>query len=300
MSGKPKIDPGLPPEFLAMIEPARPIKMLDAVRALPGAPQHAQWKYHTTEVAHAEAMLANLEKTWAETLAAHAANESAIAHNTLMRERVSALLAAAGFPNTVRRRKKSRPGYVPRFETIPAGWIGDLDVAFPVLDGFMHELMAYDARLPTYRAYAAQQRQKANDALAMAAQERQQVIARRQADMRLAAILLRYELGPENDWPEVLEALRKRSKYLDLAIAGIETRGDWSDGFYRVQDAMGRFKIDSDQDKEIAADLMGCLAGDERDGRIFRDTRWSYSALLGLVDKQLAEDAQFALAQIPT
>jgi hypothetical protein len=96
--------------------------------------------------------------------------------------------------------------------------------------------------------------------------------------------------------PEVLEDLRKRDQYLDLAIAGMATRGDWSERYYRVQDAFNRFKINDDRDKEIAADIMGCLGGesDFRDGRVFRDTNWNYDKLLTLVPEQLRTDAMLA------
>jgi hypothetical protein len=120
-------------------------------------------------------------------------------------------------------------------------------------------------------------------------------VDKRKADMELAAILLRYQLPLESSWSDVLEHLRGKDQRIDLAVAMRQTRGDWSDGCYRVTDAIRRFTIRTDEDKEIAADVLGCTA-EFGDGRVFRDTAWSYDALFASVaDRQLAADAQTAL-----
>lgn len=301
MSDKPKIEHGLPADFLALIEPARPFEICDQVRKLPSHPAPDRPLSPRATLSHANGLIGRLAQAWKESQERHAANESAIAHNRLMRARIEAIMDAAAMPKTVRRLKQTaRRSWVPKYETVPAGYIGDLAVCYPVDDGYNSEWLDEQRKRTAYMEFQVKAQAAADEAQRAAEREQRAAIERRKADKRLGVILARYELGPEYDWPEVLESLRARSKYLDLAIAGIQTRGDWSDGFFRVKDAMGRFKIDSDQDKDIAADLMGCLSGEESDGRIFRDTRWSYDALLGLVDKQLAEDAQFALAQIPT
>lgn len=81
------------------------------------------------------------------------------------------------------------------------------------------------------------------------------------------------------------ESIRKANKYLVLAIAMKETRLNWSEGFYRVEDALKTFQIESEQDQAIYADISGCLH--EEDGRVFRDTTWNYDRLFELVDIEI-------------
>lgn len=139
----------------------------------------------------------------------------------------------------------------------------------------------------TARERAAEKKRAADQAARQAAEKRK-------ADLDLARLILRYDLPEDSDWNDALYALRQRSQYLDLALAGQETRCDWSDGFYRVSDALGRFRINDERDKEIVADITGCMGSD--DGRVFRDTAWSYDALFELVeDKQLVTDARLCL-----
>lgn len=121
-------------------------------------------------------------------------------------------------------------------------------------------------------------------------------VEKRKADLELARLILRYAAPDDSDWDDLFGIIRGRDQYLDLACAGLETRGDWSDGFYRVESALKRFRIRDERDKEIAADITGCLGSE--DGRVFRDTAWSYDALFEIVaDKQLVEDAKLCLAR---
>ena len=113
--------------------------------------------------------------------------------------------------------------------------------------------------------------------------------------MLFRSMLLRHELPIESSWDDVLEHLRKKDQRLDLAVAMEQTRGDWSDGPYRVRNALDRFQIHIDEDKAIATDVASCLY-DFEDGRVFRDTTWSYSALYeSVADKQLVSDCQTAM-----
>lgn len=136
--------------------------------------------------------------------------------------------------------------------------------------------------------------------------------ARRRAEagasaLRLGRMLQRYGLG-DLTWPELLDELCSRSKYLDLAVAGLRTRTNWSDGFWLVEDALSRFRAspglgrtaDEERlDDEIAADISSCLESEDGDGRVFRDTIWNYEELFKLVcDEQLVADAKECLAEV--
>ena len=146
------------------------------------------------------------------------------------------------------------------------------------------------------RRWAEDQKKKEQEQAAKKRQAEQDK-ERRKADIELAGLILRYSAPEDTDWDGMLELLRSKDQYLDLAIAGQETRGDWSDGFYRVSEALQRFKLKDERDKEIAADLLGCMGSE--DGRVFRDTQWNYGELYALVsDQQLAKDAQLCLSRV--
>ncbi|CAB4167922.1 hypothetical protein UFOVP860_66 [uncultured Caudovirales phage] len=279
---------------MTSIEPAKPIKLCDHVRKLPRGVEHYRSRSSflisiASAVAQAERAL---EDAWQRDQAAHAENESAIAHNKEMRGRLIAMMKAAGVPDSYSAVDPKSRRWPQKHKTLEAGYLGDLRRTFPLTDQFDDAGKQYAdrAKLIADAKVKVEEEKAAKDRQAEAEK------AKRRADLSLAAMIVRYGLNEDADWPDALEALRKRNKYLDLAIAGEQTRGDWSEGFYRVENALRRFTIESDRDKDIVADLCGCLRGDQDDGRIFRDTTWSYGKLFELVtDAQLLADAKTCL-----
>lgn len=164
-------------------------------------------------------------------------------------------------------------------------------VALPGFGGMYDGWAA--GRLQSLKNLVTSARQKKEQERLAAEQEARKKEAQRLLDKDLTDMRQRYSLPEEADWEDILDHLCAKNQYLDLAIAGLLTRSDWSDGFYRVEGALKRFKINSEQDKDIAADLLGCCRGDHEDGRIFRDTDWNYNALFELInDPLLVEDAK--------
>ena len=162
-------------------------------------------------------------------------------------------------------------------------------------DGFALATSTYERLLKEYQAYAERAKAEAATASEKAQRERDAELAKRKANMELASMLLRYELPIESDWSDVIEHLCSKEQRLDLAVAMQHTRNDWSDGPYRVSNALGRFKIETTEDKDIASDVASCLY-DFEDGRVFRDTTWSYKALFAsIADQQLVSDCRKAL-----
>lgn len=97
----------------------------------------------------------------------------------------------------------------------------------------------------------------------------------------------------DTDAEEVMEGLIDLDRYLDLASAMEDTRNDWRDGFDRVRNALQRFESSTDHsigDEAIIEDISQILDGDENDGRVFRDTRYSYGVIYDLADKQIMKD----------
>jgi len=79
-------------------------------------------------------------------------------------------------------------------------------------------------------------------------------------------------------WSKILYILKESNKYYYLAAAMEDTRGDWSDGFGRVEDALENFTVETDLDKEIYDDVYDSCYDREcgLDGRVFRDCEYDY------------------------
>lgn len=238
-----------------------------------------------------------LEEARARDVATHEKNLPAIEANKAVRARIEALMTEVGMPASYTERDtKSRARY-PKTIRHDAGYLGDLRRHCRTDDSFDHATATYERLKKEYDAYAARAEEEAKQADAKATREAEALLEKRKADMELAAILLRYELPLEFTWSDVLETLCAKDQRLDLAVAMQHTRGDWSEGAYRVSNALGRFKIETTEDKDIANDLLSCLE-DFEDGRVFRDTTWCYSRLFAeAADQQLSADVQKAMSR---
>lgn len=248
----------------------------------------------------ADHAIQKLEEARALDVQLHEANLPAIESNRAVLERVEALMTEIGMPRKWSERDANSRSRYPKTVTRDAGWISDMRRECKTDDGFASATAGYERLRASYLEYAQAAEREAEQAKRQAEQEQAAVIERRKADMELATLLLRYSLPIDSDWDAVLEHLRSKDQRLDLAVAMQETRGDWSEGPYRVRDALNRFTIHTDEDKEIAADVASCLY-DFEDGRVFRDTAWSYSALYSsITDRQLVDDCSIALARSAT
>lgn len=278
------------------IKPPMPVKPCEAIRKVPEYESHygnnghfgnRSWTYKATE---AERVLA---KAWAEDQATHAENAEAIAHNAALKAQIVEVMKAAGIQDERRiRDTKSRSMY-PKHKTVRAGYLEDLAHYIKLNDGFFDA----ETRQKRLAVIFAGWRGKADEEKAAKEREAEAEKAKRRADMELAAILVRYELPIDSDWWFVAHELRRKDKYLDLACAMENVRCDWNDGCDEVSDALGRFEIAYGDDPKIAADVASAVVrfSDDRDGRVFRDTGWSYGALYELVDdKQLLADGKLA------
>jgi len=250
-----------------------------------------------TAKAVAALALRELEAARQKDIETHAANAPALEANAAIVEQVTAMMNAVGMPTKYSERDpKSRARY-PKSITHDAGYLIDLRRHCPTTDGFDWATTTYERLLKDYKAFEERGEKEAEEAKRQAEIEANREIERRKADMELAAILLRYQLPIESSWGDVLENLRARDQRLDLAVGMAQTRGDWSEGPYRVRSAFDRFTIHTTEDKAIANDVLSCLE-DFEDGRVFRDTTWSYSRLFAeAADQQLSQDVQTAMAR---
>ncbi len=239
----------------------------------------------------AQHALQQLEAARAKDVEAHEKNLPAIENNKAIRAQVSQMMADIGMPSQWSERDtKSRSRY-PKTVTHQAGWSADLVRECWISDSFEFATLTYERLRSAYQAYKREAEQEARKA----EQAKQAEIDKRRADIELAQILVRYELDISSAWSDVLDALCEKDQRLNLAVAMQKTRGDWSDGPYRVTGAIRGFQVETDEDNEIVADILDCLH-DFSDGRVFRDTAWSYSRLFAeAADQQLSNDIQIAL-----
>jgi hypothetical protein len=275
-----------------------PVEPCGAVGKCMGHPSSymSSIRYGEKTTARAAALaLQQLETARADDIATHDKNLPAMENNRLIAAQITALNVAVGMPARWSERDRNSRSRYPKTIGHDAGYITDIRRECKTDDGFDAATLTYERLLKSYREYEEQGKRDAE--LAAQAKEREQAAAleKRKADIELAAMLLRYSLPIESTWADVLEALRSRQQRLDLAVAMSQTRGDWSEGPYRVRGAMDRFTIRDNEDKDIANDVLGCM-DDFEDGRVFRDTRWSYDALFASVeDRQLVADVQRAM-----
>lgn len=239
--------------------------------------------------------LQQLEAARAKDVATHEENLAAIENNKAVRARVEQLMTDIGMPPKWSERDRNSRSRYSKTVTHEAGWKTDLLREVQINDGFAAATLSYQTLKARYDEYAESAKGAAAREQAQREAAEKERVEKRKADMALATILLRYNLPPESEWSDVLDALRARDQRLDLAVAMAHTRGDWSEGAYRVRDALHRFTINTDEDKDIAADVTPLLA-DFDDGRCFRYCAWNYSRLFASVaDQQLAADVQLAM-----
>lgn len=280
-----------------------PIEQCGAVRNCMASP--SSYKSHMPCASYsepsqkrvAEFALQQLEAAWKADVDAHGRNEAAIANNKALQERIMAFMDEIGMPRTRKVQCGTRYG-MPKYKTVDAGYIEDMRANIKVYDNFELAEQTYNRLKTAYDKYLAEavaEEEKAQAAVKRAEEVEKQ---RRLDNIQFAKIILRYNL-PEDSTPgEVLEALRKKDQRLDLAVAMQQTRSDWRDGFWRVSDALDRFKIHDDEDKEIAACVIEAMR-DCDDGRVFRDCAWSYTRLFNsAADEQLAADIQFVMSKV--
>jgi sulfur relay (sulfurtransferase) DsrC/TusE family protein len=244
--------------------------------------------------------LAKLEEARKKDVEAHERNLPKIEVNKAIRENIVAVMKEAGIPDSYSERDTKSRARFPKSIRHDAGYLGDLNRNVKIADGFEPASWTYNSLKARYDEYARQAEEE--DARRKADQEREEAAAleRRRNDLKLAEIILRHGLVETTDWDAALDALRCKDQRLDLAAAMYQTRGDWSDGYYRVSDALGRFTVTTPEDAAIQTDILSCF-NDDIDGRIFRDTTWNYSRLFAEAeDQQLSKDVQTALENVRT
>jgi hypothetical protein len=243
--------------------------------------------------------LAQLDAARHDDIAAHEKNAPALENNKLIVAHITQLMEAIGMPRSHRVRDHKSRARCPKYDTLPAGYMADLQREVKTDDGFAGATSSYERMLAQYQEFKAQAARAAEQAQRERAAAAEREKQARLANVEPAEIILRYGMDRESDWEDVLEALREKHQRVDLAVAMMNVRNDWSDGPDQVSHAIDRFNIETTEDKDIANSVMSNLGdGWDGDGRCFRDCEWNYDRLLSsITDKQLVDDVTTAYAR---
>lgn len=218
-------------------------------------------------------------------------NVAAIENNKKIVTKITQIMKDLGIPNNWSRSYyKTANSRKMTTETNQAGYIGDLSRNVPTSDDSLSKLRAVDDVVSAAVRYAETLKQK----IRAEQQEKDKAEKAKKEVVAKARLQLKYGLTEFSDWDEVLEALDSKDKYFALARAGEETRGYWGEGFGKVEYALSKFEVVTEEDKEIEKEYSEILEqhanGDCEDGRVFRDTTYNYSVLYAKVDEALMKD----------
>lgn len=216
----------------------------------------------------------------------HKTNLAAIENNKLVKDKVAFVMGQIGMPSTYSKSYyKSNRSRNMTTETVRAGWYDDV-ARIAVSDG-------YEAKISAAKQAFESLKKKAEDEKRLI-REQEQVKEKeekaRKEVLAKARLQVKYKLTEDSDWDEVLEALDKKDKYFMLARAMNDVRNDWNDGFGRVEWAISRFDVETEEDKEIEAEINQILESEEDDGRIFRDCAYNYSELYAKANPEIMQD----------
>lgn len=204
-------------------------------------------------------------------------NLKAIEENRALKEKLQALFVSLNVPT---KRVNMNPSRVwnAKARWQETGWPNSI-AAIPVDDGWAGLERQYK---DTLKALEEDKEKKAR-AREQEEAERQRTEKKRRDTVALGLLATQLGLDPLAEAYEVRKALLGRNKYLRLADAMYRTRCDWSDGPYRVADALANFSRETEEDHRIALQLEGHVEDWCGDGRIFRDCQHNYDSLFDLV-----------------
>lgn len=218
-------------------------------------------------------------------------NAAAIENNKKIVTKITQIMKDLGIPNNWSRSYyKTANSRKMTTETNQAGYIGDLSRNVPTSDDSAAKLRAVDDVVNAAVRHAETLKQK----IRTEQQEKDKAEKAKKEVVAKARLQLKYGLTEYSGWDEVLEALDGKDKYFALARAGKETRSYWGEGFGKVEYALSKFEVETEEDKEIYKEYSDILEenanGNREDGRVFRDCEFNYSMLFGKVDEDLLRD----------
>jgi hypothetical protein len=216
-------------------------------------------------------------------------NEKISEHNQLQRSRVYQLMETIGIREwystfeykTSRSRTKTEIKH-------KAGFVSDLDRITPN-DNYEQLCKQVEQKYEQIKRFGEHKLKEAEAERAKKEAEEKEKLQQRE----LALLQAKYTPDDANsEIYEIVDVILSKNKYLMLAYWLEKNRGDWSDGYGYAETGLDGFSVETDTDREIEKELSDLVYDyEDVDGRIFRDCKWNYNVLYGMVeDEQLKTD----------
>lgn len=122
--------------------------------------------------------------------------------------------------------------------------------------------------------------------------EAKALVAAKEKQKEMMRLAIKYGVEDIEDEWAFKQAILKKDKYLRLAHFLNMNRNDWSDGYDYAELGIDGFEVVTGDDVLIEECIRGIIDSDDGcDGRNFRDCKWNYGVLFGMVDdEQLLAD----------
>lgn len=228
-------------------------------------------------------------------------NLPAIQNNKAIVDKVSSIMRGLGVKDTYQYSYfKTNRSTHRTTETKSAGYFADLERTFKTsqlsvpkfTDVVGHYFDGYNSKYEELKRTILDKQRK----------EEQERIKKEQEH---GVALLRAKYTPDDAMSEasdILEGLLSKCKYLRLAHYLEKNRNCWSDGYDYAECGISGFDVETEEDKEIEAEIQGIIdsgnSSGDIDGRRFRDCKYSYEYLYDKVDSGLMSDYEKVKAYI--
>lgn len=221
-------------------------------------------------------------------------NKEIISRNQNKYEKILALFKRLGLPETKRvKDDKSRARYT-KYIDVATNWPNELGGIFPRYNQWSSLKASLEQAIKHIKQYELSKQQHLDKQKQLQEAEKN----KNKEIISLAELNGKYKLNIEPDAldkQEVLSKLIEQNKYLCLAHFLLANRNDWSDGHDLAECGLNFFDSKSAEvnkginDDEISSDIHSCINNWDGDGRTFRDTKWNYDVLFGIVKEQNAD-----------
>lgn len=262
---------GVPQSFT--LYPRLTIKYYDSYCGMKESGYFSDWQKNLKPTIVAEALTA--WKTECDKIKVK--NEPTIKHNLELLEKAKKLFISLGLKETVR-----KPVGRSRIKThdVRAEWVNELDKAIPINDGYYlsveEPFKRYSEALIKWNKELAEHEVQNKRAEEVKSRENKRLNT-------IATFRVKYNLEPDAEFDDILDALLMKDKYLSLAHYLQKNRGDWNDGYSYAETGLGYFTVETPEDIKIEREISDLITNWDGDGRCFRDCTYNYDYLFGLV-----------------
>lgn len=254
---------------------------------------HSLWGYYPAKMIYSsDVQIRNImneinseyEKELSRVTSIHERNLPAIENNLKVRASIETFMKSVGIANTYESYELPTPrSRNKKNVTKRSGWVDDTNRVVIVYDSF---------------DYQCEQMKKSRDSVIAIGEmilkeierhnEKQKKVSKKKMEERKFTLISEkyfpgaLDVEPQTIIDEIIE--NHTDKYYKLATAMMETRNDWSDGFYRVHNELSEFSVVNETDSDIVDCISKILNSGETDGRVFRDCKWSYDEIFGITE----------------